>query len=921
MKKPKKKVLLIGCDAADWQIIHPLVDAGHMPAMKKIIETGVIGELATLQPCFSPMLWTSIATGKRADKHGILGFIEPDKSYKSVQPVTSLSRKTKALWNIFSQSEIKNHVVGWWPSHPAEKINGCMISNFFHKVQLNPKEWNFHHGSVHPELLERFFMNLLIHPFELTDEHILPFVPSAASVNQEKDKRLSIVAKLICEAANIHHAATWILENQEWEFAAVYFDMIDHFCHAFMNYHPPKMPFVSDKDFEIYQDVVQAAYRFQDMLISRLMQLAGEDATVVIVSDHGFHSGNLRMKALPQVHAAPSIQHRNHGIFAACGPGIKKDETLYGATLLDIAPTILAMMNLPVGKDMDGMVLSQIFEKKPNIKYIESWDNVDGNHGMFSEEERHQSADNIAIIKQLAALGYIDEIDPKSEKAIERAISDNKLNLVKVLLEGGKTNDALEILKELYEITPNESEITNLLIHTLLKNNRLQEAELYIKQFRTHLKKRKPSKSAIQQLEDEIKSISEKKDIPSEKKHKRIERRLKSFTQINFDLRMTDLLLIDLLIMEGKNEEALSKLHQLQTAGKLQMGIKSRIAQAYLKLKKAEEALPILEEMLKINPESINTLQNYARALMMLKQYEEACEYLLTLTGLHFHLPAAHFLLGQCLFQLKEYKHAAAALEVTIQMAPGITAARNLLINICENHLNDETRAEQLKKSFAEARTTENDELTEETEILIKPKNQTKTRSNADEIIIVSGLPRSGTSLMMQLLEKAKKPILTDNIRTPDYNNPKGYYEFEAIKNLASNKKWIEEAKGKVVKIVSPLLKHLPLKHHYKIIFMHRNLREIIDSQEKMKSLAGKESKTYPAHLEETYKKHITQLLEWFSKKHNMEVLHINYNTLLENPSEEIKKIEEFLQLDKQIDFSECIDTDLYRNRRIDLKH
>ncbi len=920
MKKPEKKVLLIGCDAADWQIIHPLVDAGHMPAMKKIIENGVIGELATLQPCFSPMLWTSIATGKRADKHGILGFIEPDKSYKSVQPVTSLSRKTKALWNILSQSDIKNHVVGWWPSHPVEKINGCMISNFFHKVQLNPREWKFYPGTVHPELLERFFINLLIHPFELTEEHILPFVPSAASVNQEKDKRLTVIAKLICEAANIQHAATWVLENQEWKFAAVYFDMIDHFCHAFMNYHAPRLPHVNEKDFEIYQNVVNAAYRFQDMLIARLMQLAGEDATVIIVSDHGFHSGNLRMKALPQVHAAPSIQHRNHGIFAACGPDIKKDETLYGATLLDIAPTILAMMNLPVGKDMDGMVLSQIFDKKPDVTYIDSWDNVEGNHGMFSEEERHQSADNIAIIKQLAALGYIDEIDPKSEKAIEKTISDNKINLAKVLIEGGKTNDAVDILKELYETNPNESERTNLLINTLINQNRLKEAEQYIQNFKTHLKKRKPSKSAIQKLEDEVMSLTEKKDSPSEKKLKRIEKRLKTYTQINFDLRMSDLLLIDLLILEGKNEEALSKLKQLQATGKLQMSIKSRIAQTYLKLKKAEDALPVLEEMLKINPDSSHALLNYARALMMMKQYEDACEQLLTLTGLHFHFPTAHFLLGQCLFQLKEYKHAAAALEVTVKMAPGIAAARNLLINIFENHLDDKKRAAQLKQSFSETPVLQPDELTDETEILIKPKQQLKKNASNDEIIVVSGLPRSGTSLMMQILEKAGQEILTDNIRTPDYNNPKGYFEFEAVKNLAANKKWLEEANRKVVKIVSPLLKHLPLKHNYKIIFMHRNLREIIDSQEKMKSLAGKESKTYPAHLEETYKNHITQLLEWFSKKHNMEVLHINYNTLLSNPLSEIKKVEQFLKLDKQIDFSDCIDKDLYRNRRADTK-
>ena len=147
MKQQKKKVLLIGCDAADWKIIHPLVDQGQMPAMAKILKNGVIGNLSTLQPVFSPMLWTSIATGKRADKHGILGFIEPENDLSAVRPVSSLSRKTKAIWNILNQSGYKSHVIGWWPSYPVEKINGIMVSNLFHKIKLDPKEWQI--GRAH----------------------------------------------------------------------------------------------------------------------------------------------------------------------------------------------------------------------------------------------------------------------------------------------------------------------------------------------------------------------------------------------------------------------------------------------------------------------------------------------------------------------------------------------------------------------------------------------------------------------------------------------------------------------------------------------------------------------------------------------------------------------------------------------------
>ena len=102
-----KKVLLIGWDAADWKIINPLLDAGLMPALESLINKGVMGDIATLDPVLSPILWTSIATGKTGDKHGILNFVEPIPDKMELRPVTSTSRKCKALWNILSQNNLK----------------------------------------------------------------------------------------------------------------------------------------------------------------------------------------------------------------------------------------------------------------------------------------------------------------------------------------------------------------------------------------------------------------------------------------------------------------------------------------------------------------------------------------------------------------------------------------------------------------------------------------------------------------------------------------------------------------------------------------------------------------------------------------------------------------------------------------------
>src|SRR5579863_6719115 len=155
---PRRKVLLVGWDAADWKVINPLMDAGKMPNVQRLIENGCMAHLATLHPPLSPMLWTSIATGKRPFKHGIHGFSEPAPDGRSVQPVSNLSRTCKAVWNIFNQNHLRSVVVGWWPSHPAEPLNGVMVSDHFHRapgpIRGKPgtliEKWPPPPGSVHP---------------------------------------------------------------------------------------------------------------------------------------------------------------------------------------------------------------------------------------------------------------------------------------------------------------------------------------------------------------------------------------------------------------------------------------------------------------------------------------------------------------------------------------------------------------------------------------------------------------------------------------------------------------------------------------------------------------------------------------------------------------------------------------------------
>ena len=142
---------LIGWDAADWKVAAPMLDAGEMPNLAKLVSGGVMGNMSTLFPVLSPMLWTSIATGKRAHKHGIHGFSEPDPASGGVRPIINLSRKVKAVWNILNQNGLQSNVVGGWPSNPAEPINGVMVSNLFQSATIRKDgSWPIRPGTVHP---------------------------------------------------------------------------------------------------------------------------------------------------------------------------------------------------------------------------------------------------------------------------------------------------------------------------------------------------------------------------------------------------------------------------------------------------------------------------------------------------------------------------------------------------------------------------------------------------------------------------------------------------------------------------------------------------------------------------------------------------------------------------------------------------
>ena len=183
-------------------------------------------------------------------------------------------------------------------------------------------------------------------------------------------------------------------------------------------------------------------------------------------------------------------------------------------------------------------------------------------------------------------------------------------------------------------------------------------------------------------------------------------------------------------------------------------------------------------------------------------------------------------------------------------------------------------------------------------------------------ITIVSGLPRSGTSLMMQMLDRGGMETVTDNVRTADEDNPKGYYEFEKVKKIKEDSSWLKDTRGKVFKMVSMLLLDLPSDENYKIIFMQRNMQEVLASQKKMLERLNQDTGPDDDEMSELLNAHLNKTYRWLEKQPNIELRYVSYNDLIEDPYGEARAINNFLDLKLDLErMVKVVDRDLYRNK------
>ncbi|MGV3664086.1 MAG: alkaline phosphatase family protein [Prosthecobacter sp.] len=875
MSSPTQRLLLVGWDSADWKIIQPLVDAGHMPALRRLLEQGTSGNLTTLEPQLSPMLWTSIATGKHAYHHGVPGFTEVNAAGQVV-PVSAATRKCRTVWEMLGERGLKSHVVSWFATQGDQHPHGCIVSNLYntfkHQEEDAPEDWPPPApGTYWPEDLARHLNERRVSPWDIDPDEVLRlFVPDAPTIDQSKDQRLWHLAQRLAEASSVHSAACWLMEHRpDWDFTAVYYRAIDEICHEFMPYHPPQMTGAPDADFHLYKDVVNCAYRFHDLLLARLMQLAGPDTAIMLVSDHGFHSDHLRPTFTPRVPAGITVWHRPQGVFAAMGPGFKKDALIYGARLLDVTPTILTCFGLPVGQDMEGRVLREAFEEAPQVQTIPTWET--GGQAGPAQAACLTDADNKALLRQFVDLGYINEISDDPDTAAEETNRENTWNMARACMDTGRHEQALPMLEDIYHRYPERLDYAQVLARCLLRLGLLDEAEKVVA-------------ACLERFGGNTGAHMIRANIAIERKQPATA--LEHLATVA-EQRPRDLQYLSLRI------EALIKLHRW------------------------EDCQQTCRTALEVDPHNALAHIGLARSALHLDKPEQAVEHALAATGFQYGNPRGHFLLGVALVTLKQWSAAAQALGIATRLAPHFYPAWRYLAQALRGEGNADAAEGamiQMRLLRAERRQAEQERtervrqqsaarvpgLAAEGRRRLEEQKEREAARNSgmpldQEFVLVSGLPRSGTSLMMQMLRAGGLEPMTDGQRKADDDNPEGYWEWEEIKNLPKRPLLIEQAHGKATKVISALLPSLPPKHKYKIIFMTRPVHEVVASQHKMLENKGTMPQAERGHLEEAQQKHALEILAQLRRHPRVSLLEVDYPALVREAQAWAARVAEFI--------------------------
>lgn len=428
------RVIIIGLDAVDWDILNPLIEAGRLPNIKRIVEGGVTGRIESFEPSISAAVWTTISTGVTRNAHNIKDFVIPDSGR---MPYNSGMRKVPAMWNIVSHYGKRVGIVGHWVSWPAEKVNGHIVSNF---IAYDPERT----GSIYVEgeLHEVVDLTNKTYPLELAKE-LQPYILYEKDVTRDDidwlfniddwddpslyEKELGVALDGLvpffysCDTTYFN-CFDYLRHNKgPYDLLYVYIEATDSNAHRFWQFYNTTYLDEAmehwgydlanrEKYTRYFSDTINRQYEWADERIGSVLDEMGPRDTLIIVSDHGFgpHTETACGYSLDNERHTFSGSHTHFGVIMFYGANVKKGYRLKGPPprLTDVLPTILTLMKLPIAKYLEGYVIWDVITPRFAATYSEQKIKSYGIENQFGAQDLSNPFDE-ELVERMKTLGYL----------------------------------------------------------------------------------------------------------------------------------------------------------------------------------------------------------------------------------------------------------------------------------------------------------------------------------------------------------------------------------------------------------------------------------------------------------------------------------------------------------------------------------
>jgi len=454
------KVFILGLDGYDWIIMQRVAESVDLANMKRVRREGAWGNLQSIEPLVSPLIWTTMVTGVTPDIHGITDFLMRDKLTGEDIPVTSSMRKVPAVWNMMSLTDLSCGFIGWFASFPAEAVNGFIVSDRFAYHMFDPRWMDGEKRSPQKGLAFPAGLYAEIEPLsvEIGDpgSDLSRYIngpigaykqPDAPPAKGPSDPEGSL-RQIISAYRTYENVMKKLYPAYGPDLFGVYFEFTDSVCHLFMRCMKPAMDGVSPEDEKRYGGAIAATYAEADRILGDVLDMIDDETVLLIVSDHGFKSGDFRPLSDSRMGFGQAIEwHRLNGAIAIYGGIVKPGYEIEDASVMDIAPTILYLLGMPVDRKMPGKVLLDAFDRKWVADHPIAYTSVYDSLFAPADISVGPSAADQALKDKLVSLGYV-------------AGGQNSLvNLANYYHKNGKYAEAVSLYKQLLDDEPGNAEV------------------------------------------------------------------------------------------------------------------------------------------------------------------------------------------------------------------------------------------------------------------------------------------------------------------------------------------------------------------------------------------------------------------------------------------------------------------------------